>query len=131
MVISINSTAGFEAAFYNKPSINFQRRGYSELSSSFVVGELNDLPELIRSALQKQVDPQELHEYIQKLTRELFRFDYLEFQKSYDKTLHANGNLVDVIIHDDTMKTFLEEHKETFDQLALEYIKKINKHKKS
>ena len=131
LVISINSTAGFEAAFYNKPSINFQRRGYSELSSSFVVGELNDLPELIRSALQKQVNPQELHEYIQKLTKELFRFDYLEFQKSYDKTLHTNGNLVDVIIHDDTMKTFLEEHKETFDQLALEYIKKINKHKKS
>ena len=92
LIISINSTAGFEALFFNKPSINFQRRGYSEISSSFVVGELNDLPALIRKALKTQVNPQEVYEYVQRLTKELFDFDYMGFVKSYNEELHANDH---------------------------------------
>ncbi len=130
LVISINSTAGFEALFFNTPSINFQRRGYSQISSSFVVGELNDLPKLIRKALKTQVNPQEVYEYVQRLTKELFNFDYMGFFKSYNKKLHANDNLVDVEIDFEDMKQFLNLHREKFDNLALEYIKKINEHKK-
>ena len=128
LVISINSTAGFEALFYNKPSMNFQRRGYSKISSSFVVGELNDLPGLIRKALAMKVDPQEVYEYIQTLTKELFQFDYLGFVTSYSNQLHANNNLVDVTINNDNMKKFLDLHKDEFDSLASEYVKKINIH---
>ena len=131
LIISINSTAGFEALFFNKPSINFQRRGYSEISSSFVVGELNDLPALIRKALKTQVNPQEVYEYVQRLTKELFDFDYMGFVKSYNEKLHANDNLVDVIIDSENMKQFLELHKDKFDKISLEYIKKINEHKEN
>jgi len=131
LIISINSTAGFEALFYNKPSINFQKRGYSEISSSFVVNELNNLPELIRDALKTQVNAQEVFNYVKKITKNLFHFDYLQFTKSYNDILHKNGNLVDVIIHDKNMEKFLEIHKKEFDELSLEYIKKINRHKES
>ena len=131
LVISINSTACFESLFYNKPSINFQRRGYSEITSSFVVGELNDLPKLIRHALKIQVNPSEIYNYIQKISENLFNFDYLGFKKSYDKILHANGNLVDITIHDEDMKKFLDMHKKEFDNLSLEYIKKINQHEQN
>ena len=131
LIISINSTAGFEALFYNKPSINFQKRGYSEISSSFVVNELNNLPKLIRDALKTQVNAQEVYNYVKKITKNLFHFDYLQFTKSYDDILHNNGNLVDVVIHDEDMKKFLEIHKEEFDNLSLEYIKKINLHRES
>ena len=50
---------------------------------------------------------------------------------AYDDILHKNGNLVDVIIHDKDMEEFLEIHKKEFDELSLEYIKKINRHKES
>ena len=52
------------------------------------------------------------------------------FFKSYNKKLHANDNLVDVEIDFEDMKQFLNLHREKFDNLALEYIKKINEHKK-
>ena len=125
LVISINSTAGFEAAFYEKPSINFQRRGYSELSSSFVVEELNDLPRLIRVALKTKVNPQELDSYVKKIMENLFEFNYMEFIRHYDDTFHKNGNLVDVLIDNEIMKGFLDEHKEQFDGISNEYLKKM------
>lgn len=131
LVISINSTAGFEAAFYEKPSINFQRRGYSVLSSSFVVEELNKLPQLIRLALQTKVNPEELDLYVQSIMNNLFEFNYMEYIKQYDKTFHRDGNLVDVSIDHELMKKFLEEHKSTFDRISLEYIKRINAKKKN
>ena len=125
LVISINSTAGFEAAFYEKPSINFQRRGYSELSSSFVVKELNDLPQLIRIALKTKVNPQELGSYVKKIMESLFEFNYMEFIRHYDDTFHKNGNLVDVFIDNEIMRRFLDEHKEQFDVISNEYLKKM------
>ena len=126
LVISINSTAGFEAAFYEKPSINFQRRGYSILSSSFVVNEINELPQLIRKALQTKVNPNELDVYVQSIMENLFEFNYMDYIKQYDNTFHRDGNLVDVLIDDKTMKKFLENNKSTFDKISLEYIKRIN-----
>jgi len=131
LVISINSTAGFEALFYNKPSINFQKRGYSEISGSFVVKELNKLPDLIREALQTKINPQEIFNYVEKIKNNLFDFNYLEFIKSYENLLHLNGNLVDVIIHNNDMEKFLDIHKEKFDNLALEYIKKMKTYEQS
>jgi hypothetical protein len=128
LVISINSTAGFEALFYNRPSINFQKRGYSEITGSFVVEELNKLPSLIQEALQIEIDPQEILNYVEKIKNNLFDFNYLEFIKSYESLLHLNGNLVDVTIHNDDMEKFLDLHKEKFDKLALEYIKKMKLH---
>ena len=96
-----------------------------------MVNELNNLPELIRDALKTQVNAQEVFNYVKKITKNLFHFDYLQFTKSYDDILHKNGNLVDVIIHDKNMEKFLEIHKKEFDELSLEYIKKINRHKES
>ena len=126
LVISINSTAGFEAAFYEKPSINFQRRGYSILSSSFVVEEINELPQLIHLALQTKVNPEELNEYVQMIMNNLFEFNYMDYIKQYDNTFHRDGNLVDVSIDDKLMKKFLEDNKSTFDRISLEYIRRIN-----
>ena len=77
------------------------------------------------------MDAQEVFNYVKKITKNLFHFDYLQFTKSYDEILHRSGNLVDVVIHDTNMKKFLEIHKKEFDELSLEYIKKINHHKES
>ena len=54
-----------------------------------------------------------------------------KFIKSYENLLHLNGNLVDVIIHNNDMEKFLDIHKEKFDNLALEYIKKMKTYEQS
>ena len=85
----------------------------------------------LREALQTKINPQEIFNYVEKIKNNLFDFNYLEFIKSYENLLHLNGNLVDVIIHNNDMEKFLDIHKEKFDNLALEYIKKMKTYEQS
>ena len=131
LVISINSTASFEAAFYEKPSINFAAKNFSILSFAYVVENINDLPKIIRQALKTKVDFNELEGYLQISKNEMFQFDYNQYVTDYGNYFHHGGNLVNVQINYNTMKKFLEKYKEKFDKLTLEYIRKIEQHNDS
>ena len=51
MVITVGGTAGFEAAFHEKPTITFVDTLYSSLKSVKILNDMNELPQLIQKQL--------------------------------------------------------------------------------
>lgn len=129
LVITVGGTSGFEAAFYQKPSIIFADMGYGILSSIEKITSITELPQTIHTSLQKTVDPIELGKYVETVERNSFEFDYTGFQIDYINHFYYGGHLADVEISEEKMKSFLDEHKEILERLAEQYVKKIKQHK--
>jgi len=129
LVITVNGTAGLEAAFYGKPSIIFSDLGYSVLPSVYVLDSISSLSKLIKKALQTKVDPIDVDKYINLIEKNSFDFDLFRFITEYQNYFYYNGHLIDVEIPKDKMKIFLERQKPLFDKLANHYIKKIQESK--
>jgi len=130
LVLSITSTASLEAAFYNKPSIIFADAPYSALPSVFRLKILEDLPKLIRQALQlKEVDMQDLNKFVNFVNDNSFELDMFKLELGYAKFFYHDGNLVDVEISGQQMEAYLEKYRKEFDALADEHIKKIRLYK--
>jgi len=64
MVITIAGTSGLEATFFNKPVITFTETLYSKLSHVEVVKNLEDLPLTIKKLWNKNVDTNELLDFV-------------------------------------------------------------------
>lgn len=126
LVITINSTTGFEAAFYEKPSITFMKKHYSNLSFTKVNYNFNELPMDIRKMLKTKVEPNELFDYLDSFKEELIDFNYTKFQIDYGNTFYYGGNIVDIDINYNIMKEFLEINRDNFLILADKYYKKIS-----
>lgn len=132
LVLSISGTSGFEAAFYQKPSIVFTDTDFSMLSSVHRLKTIEDLPKSIISSLQKpSLNIFLLNKYIDFINDNSFQFDYTELAQDVQDYFHYSGFLADVEIPSEKMQIFLEEHKSQFEQLATEHIKKINQYKNS
>jgi hypothetical protein len=129
LVITAGGTAGFEAAFYGKPSITFVETLYSELSSVYTLQGLHELPEAIQTSLQRQVDPNDLSRFIAKLERNSFEFPFIELEIEMANLFYYGGFLLDANIEPSKMKLYLEKFGPVFDGLALEHIKKIKQYK--
>lgn len=129
LVITVGGTSGLEAAFYKKPSIIFADMGYSILPSVHIMKSVIELPDAIRTSLQKTVDPNDLAKYVDIVEKNSFEFNHIEFQIEYSNYFYYGGHLADVEIPEEKMKSFLEEHRSILEQIALEYVKKIQQHK--
>lgn len=125
LVITIAGTAGLEAAFYGKPSVLFSDLGYSLLPSVFKVKSLEELPQIIRTALKQKVDAAYLDSYVDLLDQNSFDFDLFNFVLSYQNLFYYGGHLLDVDISLKKMDIFIKEQKPTFDKISQEYLKKI------
>lgn len=90
---------------------------------------MEELPKIIRESLKTKVDIKDLNEYVSFITENSFQFDHLRLEHDIDSYFYHNGNTVDVNITSDQMRYFLEQNKETFDQLVSEHIKKIQQYK--
>lgn len=129
LVITVGGTSGLEAAFFQKPSIIFADMGYGMVSSVHRINSIVELPNAIRFALQKKVEPNDLSKYVDLVDKNSFEFNYIGFQIEYTNRFYYGGHLVDVEISDEKMKSFLEDHRLILEQLTEEYIKKIKQHK--
>lgn len=128
LLISISGTAAFEAAFYGKPSIVFTDSDHRLLSAKFKVNDIDNLPNIIKQALESKVNANELSNYVRIIEKNSFDFNYIGFILDYGDHFYEGGNLVDVEISNEKMKRFLERHEEIFDKLAIKYIEKIKQH---
>jgi len=128
LVITINSTTGFEAAFYQKPSITFMPKDYSRLSFSFTINNPNDLSKTIRKALKVKPDPDELYDYLHSFKDELFDFNYVQFQLDYGDMFYYGGNLVDVEIKENDVHVFLDKQKKIFSEVVKKYLLKMGEY---
>ena len=127
LVVTIAGTSGFEAAFYEKPSIVFADTIYTILPSVHRIKEIERLPELIRSCLLERVNASDLDRFLTILEEDTFDFDLRTFTTKIHEYFFHEGNLLDTAISESQMKKFLENNRVLLEQLSLEHIKKINK----
>jgi hypothetical protein len=130
MVITIGGTAGFEAAFYEKPTITFVDTLYSYLKSVEILNDINQLPQLIRKQLNIKFDLDDLNNFVSVLEKNSFTFDHSGFSNLAHHILFYDGFLSDVEITEKQMNELLHPYSKQLEILANEYIKKIIQHKK-
>lgn len=129
LLITISGTNGLDAAFYQKPSIVFTDTAFSTLPSVHRLKSIEDLPNVIKSSLQKEVEVSDVNEYVNFIDEISFNFDFDGFVQVIQDYFHYGGSLIDVEIQPDKMKFFLELHKTEFEHLSSEFIKKIKNYK--
>ena len=127
LVISINSTSGLEAGFYNKPSITLSNQDFSYLPFVHQIKTLDELPDAIKISLKKKVNISDLNNYLNLIEFNSFESDTLDLSIEFDDIFHYNGFLVAGEIPIDKMQSFLERHSNSFEKLATEFVKKIQR----
>ena len=129
LVVLIGGTTGFEAAFYGKSSITFSDMIYSLLPSVFRVKNLEELPDLIQSALMYKPESDSLDKYLNLIEENSFDFDYLDFLNKFSNTFYREDRLTNVDIPESKMKEFLDKNKSILELVTNEHIKKMEWHK--
>ena len=129
LVVLIGGTTGFEAAFYGKSSITFSDMIYSLLPSVFRVKNLEELPDLIQSALMYKPESDSLDKYLSLVEENSFDFDYLDFLNKFSNTFYREDRLTNVDIPESKMKEFLDKNKSILELVTNEHIKKMEWHK--
>ena len=125
LVISINSTSGLEAGFYNKQSITLSDQDFSYLSFVNQIKTLQEIPDAIKTSLKKKVNISDLNNYLNLIESNSFELNLLYLSTEFADLFHYNGFLVDVEIPIDKMRSFLEKYRNSFEKLAAEFVKKI------
>jgi len=131
LIILIGGTTGFEAAFYGKPSIVFSDMIYSLVPSIFRIKNLEELPHLIKTALNYQPESDSLDKYLTLIEQHSFDFDYLNFLNEFNNIFFREDRLSNVDISASKMENFLDKNKSVLELVANEHIKKIEWHKKN
>jgi len=131
LVMTIAGSSGFEAAFYEKPSIVFSDVIYTMLPSVYRIKEIEKLPEIIRTWLPTKVNPEDLDRFLTILEKNTFDFDLRGFNTKIVEHFFHGGNLLDTEISELHMKEFLEKNNSELEQLSTEYMKKIKEIKAS
>lgn len=128
LVVSIYGTTGLEAILHKKSAIVLSDVDYRNLPSVHRLRNIEDLPKAIRSALEKEVDPLQLNEYMNFIDGHSFEFDF--FLISYITSIFYHKGFSHFgRISMNEVNSFFEEHKNEFQKLALEHIKKIKQYK--
>jgi hypothetical protein len=130
MVITVGGTAGFEAVFYEKPTITFVDTLYSPLKSVEILNDTNELPQLIQKQLNAKFDLNDLNNFVSVLEKNSFIFDWAEFVNASHHLFFYDGFLSDVEISEKQMNELLIQFSKQLELLADEHIKKIIQHTK-
>lgn len=128
LVITVGGTAGLEAAFYGKPTITFVDTLYARLKSVRLLKNIEELPSVIRMSLGKEIDLNDLNSFVNLIDKNSFEFNWGGFDADVHQTFFYGGFLADVDIEMSTMERFLQKYRSHFDQLGIEYVKKIKQH---
>ena len=131
LVCNIAGTTGLEAALYNKPTVLFSDQIYSKLPSVHRVKNLEELPQIIKTALQKQVNVSELSRLIEIIDKNSINFDLDGMGIDFAYRFGFKGPVMDAELPTDEVVSFIEDHKSDFQALADAHIKKINQYKES
>ena len=123
LVCTIGGSSGLEAAFFKKPSIIFGKPFYSKLTSTFIVDQLDDLPSLIKKAINSKFNENELIDLVNDEMNNCFEFYPYELLDKFNPfygTMFSN-----VEITEEQMENFLDKNKEVFKKLTFEHVKKM------
>ncbi len=125
LVITIGGSSGFDAAFYEKPSIVFSNLGYSVLPSVQTLNSISNLSETIRKSLQIKVNNNDLEKYLTVLEKNSIKFNLVDFENRYNEFFYYGGYLASVDISESKMEKFLKSTESLLDELISEYLLRI------
>lgn len=126
LVITISSTVGLEAAFYEKPSIVFVDTIYNEIPSVLKLEKIDDLSLTIKEALAIDVNPKDLNQFINSVEKKSFKCDLVGLTTNLTNEFFYNGFLSDVKITDKQFLKFINDNSEQFSILANNYLRLIS-----
>ena len=124
IVLTINGSGGFEAAFYEKPCIVFSDTNYSHLSFVHRINRIEELPCIIQKFLKIKVNLDELNQFVNDLDNSTFVFDEFQFEREIFDRFH-HGFLVGDKISMDELNSFFEEKKQILEKITAEHINKM------
>ena len=127
LVITISGTSGFESLLYEKPSIVFTDVNYGNIGAVNKVEKIEELPNIIRQSLEQKVDLIELNKFIESVIKNSFEFNEVKLQNIIYEKFHHGGLSIRRNITKKELQSFLEEQKVIFDNLGLEFIKKMQR----
>ena len=125
MVIVITGTTGLEAALYKKPSIVFGDTIYDSLPSVQRITNLEKLPVVIKETLKKEVNLEDVNEFMYLLDANTFDFSNSDITIKFIDEFFYDGYLFDTEINNEQAEKFITKNSEYFETLAEEHIKKI------
>ncbi len=131
LVVTINGTAAFEAALFNKHAISLVKTDYSSLPSIHTIKSYEELPEKIHEALGKNVDLSNMNEYVNYVLNHTFDYDPAGLLLDFYARFYNMGIVIpskEISMND--MQSFMDDHKQTFENIIQLYLKKINQIKK-
>ncbi len=129
LVITVNSTSGFEAALHNKPTIILADTLYSDLPSVHRLKSIEELPNIIRTSLKTKVNISDVNKFVNYVVKNSIKFNLQQFEMDAEEFFYNDGFLVDQNIDEKQVKSFLEKNKLKFEKLTLEHINKLNQYK--
>ena len=129
-VLTTNGTLGLESIFNKKPTIVFAESIYSNISAVSVVTNLENLSEIIKKTMDKNIELEELNDFAKRIENNSFAFNIQELESKTHNLFYNGGYLFDVEIDENKVKKFLKDERELFEILANEHIQKIQQHKK-
>ena len=126
LVVTIRGTASFDAISEKKPSLVFGDVPFSIIPSVYKVNNLTELPDLINSALNTKINPDDLQKYLKLIKNKSINFDMMDFEVKRNNQFYSGNTLSDVEISEKDTKQFLEENKKYFESLVNAHLTKIN-----
>ena len=102
---------------------------YSSLPSVHTVKNLEDLPSLIRTAINTKVNNSDLNKYVNTILKNSFELNIHSIFNDMAKEFFYDGFTTDVYIPKLKLEQSLHEKKDLFDKWGSEILKKINEHK--
>lgn len=129
LIITVGGASGFEASLHGKPTILFGDMGYSILPSVTKADKFDNLSEIIRESLLKQVDPADVERYVTLLEKNSIDFDWSGMSMEILDRFFYGGHFIDVDISTEMMKSFLNQHQNEFEKLVSGLLSKIEQFK--
>lgn len=126
LVITIRGTASLDAAYENKPSIIFGSMPHDMLPSVYKVGAIEDLPKLIRTALNTPVDPIYVKKYLKLISERVVDFNWWDYENKRNNQFYSGNILSDVDISEKKVREFLENNEEYFKPLTDAHLARID-----
>jgi hypothetical protein len=126
IVITIRGSSSLEAAYENKPSLIFDDMPHDILPSVYKVRILEELPKLIRIALDTQVNPSDIKKYDKLMNERKVDFDWSNYELLRNNQFYSGNILSDMEYPENKVEEFFENNKKIFQTLSNAHIEKIN-----
>ena len=126
LVVTLRGTSAFKSIKFGKPLIVFGDIPFQIMPSVFPVENVTLLPDLIKTALNHNVDPSEYEQYEKMIGDRGFKCNTLEYHIKRNKAFFAGDIFSNVPIYEKDMIQFLDDNKNMLSELVNAHLKIIS-----